>query len=133
MEQHVAHSIIICDDEPHVTQLMELMLSEAGFEVRIAPHGRRAFELACEAPPDLIITDFQMPLMNGLELALRLRERTDTAAVPVIMLTSRSHRVDPELLAQTSIAMVVPKPFSPRDVTAKAISLLEDSAERRAA
>lgn len=119
------HSILICDDEPHVTQLMGLVLREAGFTVRTASHGRMAFEMAAQEPPDLVVTDFQMPLMNGLELATRLREHAPTAEVPVIMLTSRSHRLDDAELALTSIVKLLPKPFSPREVTQEVSRVLE--------
>lgn len=122
-------SILICDDEPHVTQLLALNLEEAGFRVRDAPNGLRALELACEERPDLLITDFQMPLMNGLELARRLREEDATADVPILMLTSRSHRVDDAELARTSIVRLLPKPFSPREVTQEVLRLLSTTFE----
>lgn len=129
----MARSILICDDEPHVTQLMMLVLEEAGFSVRDASNGLRAFELACEETPDLVITDFQMPVMSGMELAIRLREHADTANVPVLMLTSRSHRVCMHDLASTSIVRMLPKPFSPREVTAEVLRLLQPPAESKAA
>ena len=119
------HSILICDDEPHVTQLMGLVLREAGFTVRTASHGRMAFEMAAQDPPDLVVTDFQMPLMNGLELAMKLRTHDATAVVPVIMLTSRSHRLNDEEMGLTSIVKLLPKPFSPREVTLEVTRVLE--------
>ncbi len=126
-------TILICDDEPHVTQLMGLTLGDAGFRVREAADGRKALELALAEPPDLVITDFQMPRMNGIELARHLRSRPETMRVPVIMLTSRSHRIDPGELAATAIVRVLPKPFSPRDVAAEAARLLRPDALAEAA
>jgi CheY-like chemotaxis protein len=126
-------TILICDDEPHVTQLMGLTLGDAGFRVREAADGREALDLALAEPPDLVITDFQMPRMNGLELARHLRSRPETTRVPVIMLTSRSHRIDADELAATAILRVLPKPFSPRDVAAEATRLLRPDALAEAA
>jgi len=122
--ESTARTILICDDEPHVPQIMGMTLGDAGFLVRTAADGREALGLAVAQPPDLVITDFQMPRMNGLELARHLRSRPETMRVPVIMLTSRSHRIDPGELAATAIVRVMPKPFSPRDVTAEAARLL---------
>jgi two-component system phosphate regulon response regulator PhoB len=104
---------------------MGLVLRDAGFTVRTASHGRMAFEMAAQDPPDLVVTDFQMPLMNGLELATKLREHEATADVPVIMLTSRSHRLDDEEMALTRIVKLLPKPFSPREVTQEVARVLE--------
>jgi CheY-like chemotaxis protein len=69
--------------------------------------------------PDLICSDFQMPLMSGLELAERLKATAETAHIPILMLTARGHRITPTQLAQTNIRTMLAKPFSARELVAK--------------
>jgi CheY-like chemotaxis protein len=72
--------------------------------------------LAGKHQPDLIITDYQMPLLSGLELCVKLRNDPRTEQIPVILLTARGFSLDKEDLANTNIRKVHPKPFSPREL-----------------
>ncbi len=108
--------ILVIDDEPHIVQVVSLKLRNAGFEVIVASDGEEGFELACEHRPDLIITDFQMPYMTGLELCRALASRQHTRSIPVIILTARGYALDEQDLAVGNIRDVVSKPFSPRAI-----------------
>src|SRR5581483_10190549 len=110
--------VLITDDEAHVRNVLALKLQTAGFEVRTCRDGAEAFEEAMHFHPALVLSDFHMPEMNGLELATALAKAEATRAVPVIMITSRGDTVDPALLAQTNIVELLEKPFSPRRVVA---------------
>ena len=119
--------ILVVDDETHITHVVALKLTNAGYRVVTAGDGEEAFELALAEHPDLIITDLQMPYMSGLELAKKLRRTQDLAATPVLMLTARGYALDQSELGQTNIKAVMSKPFSPRDVLDKARSALGDT------
>ena len=118
--------ILIVDDEAHIVQVLMLKLRNAGFGVMSASDGEEGLEVALKERPDLIITDFQMPYMTGLELCRALAEHETTCAIPVVMLTARGYAMDAEDLAISSgssqrggqplIREVLTKPFSPRAI-----------------
>lgn len=108
--------ILVCDDEPHIVHVVSAKLRNNGFEVICAGDGEEGFEAANENAPDLVITDYQMPFLSGLELCAKLRSEPRTAAIPVIMLTARGFSLADEDLKGTNIRKVLPKPFSPREV-----------------
>lgn len=120
--------ILIVDDEAHVRYIVELKLREAGYNVIVATNGRQAFELTARERPDLVVTDFQMPGEDGLELAIRLAEQPTTRDVPLLMLTARGHRVDAATLARTNIRAMLAKPFSPRDLVTRVHEVLDEVA-----
>jgi len=108
--------ILCVDDEAHILQVTSLKLRNAGYEVITATDGEEAFELASARPPDLVITDFQMPYMTGVELCRALKGNASTANVPVIILTARGYALDESDLCVGNIRHVVSKPFSPRAI-----------------
>lgn len=108
--------ILVVDDEPHIVQVVSLKLRNAGYEVLVAGDGEEAFEIACEQLPHLIITDFQMPYMTGLELCRALATRDDTRNIPVIILTARGYALDEQDLSVGNVRDVISKPFSPRAI-----------------
>jgi two-component system alkaline phosphatase synthesis response regulator PhoP len=111
----IARKVLLVDDERHIRHLVEYKLQSVGFTVLQASNGRAALEIARREKPDLIVTDFQMPEMNGLQLARKLKEDVWTAQIPLIMITSRGHRVPASELVDTEIRQLLPKPFSPRE------------------
>lgn len=119
-------SILVCDDEPHILHVLKAKLENAGHHVRMARDGEEALELVSEEVPDLLISDLQMPGLSGLDLCRRLRIDVRTAEVPVILLTAREYSVKTDDLSNTSIRIVLPKPFSPRAILAKVLDLLRE-------
>lgn len=117
--------ILVCDDEPHIIHVVAAKLRNAGFEVMTAADGQQGFEMACQAPPDLLITDYQMPYLSGLELCARLRAEPRTAQIAVVMLTARGYSLTESDLATTNIRTVLVKPFSPREVLKTAQEILQ--------
>lgn len=108
--------LIIADDETHIVHVLAYKLRNAGYDVRTAADGEEAYELAVQDPPDLIITDLQMPYMSGLEMCAKLKTNPATSNLPAIMLTARGHALAQTDLAATNIKMVLSKPFSPRQI-----------------
>lgn len=108
--------ILIVDDEPHVTCLLKKRLEKAGYTVVTAFNGEDALVAIQGQAPDLVLSDYQMPGCNGLDLAKRLGTNPTTNQTPVLMLTARGHKIEDSELEQTNIQHVVPKPFSGREI-----------------
>jgi two-component system, OmpR family, alkaline phosphatase synthesis response regulator PhoP len=116
--------ILVADDEAHILHVVSMKLRNAGFEVLTAVDGEEAYELCSAEKPDLLITDYQMPLMTGLELCTLLRGQESTRDIPAIMLTARGFDIEPEEMEAARISAVLAKPFSPREVLARVNDLL---------
>jgi len=106
--------ILVCDDESHILHVVSLKLRNAGYEVLTAADGQEALELAIAERPDLIITDYHMPSLSGLELCQKLKQDPATAKIPAIMLTARGYQLDPNDTRDSGILRMLSKPFSPR-------------------
>lgn len=113
---------LIVDDEFHIVQVVAIKLRNNGFDVATAENGSQAYDLACRTKPDIIVTDYQMPIMNGLELIEKLRQNPQTASIPVIMLTARGFSIEDRLQEQLRVSACLSKPFSPREV----LGIIED-------
>lgn len=81
-------TILIVDDERPLRELLRSLLEEGGYRVTMAIHGRDALARIEEALPDLIIIDLMMPVMGGVELYRRLKGRSETRTIPVIVLSA---------------------------------------------
>lgn len=121
-------TILVVDDETHIAHVVSLKLEQAGFRVVTASDGEEGFEAAVRERPDLVVTDFQMPVMTGLELSWKLREHPVTAHVPVLVVTARGHLLTDEDLARTNVKGLMCKPFSPRHLLEKVRELLGEGA-----
>ena len=117
-------TILIADDETHILNVLTIKLQNAGYRVITAQDGEEAHRLACEHLPELIITDYQMPLLSGLELCSRLRSSPATKDIPAILLTARGFSMSQHEKTQDNIREVVTKPFSPREILALADRLI---------
>jgi DNA-binding response OmpR family regulator len=125
--------ILIVDDEAYLTSIVTMKLNAAGYCTVCAADGEEGFKLAVAEKPDLIITDYQMPILSGLEMSIQLRHHPGTATIPVLLLTARGHRIDETQLAQTSVRHIVNKPFSSRDLLDKVRETLAPQAKASAA
>ena len=108
--------VLVVDDEIHIVHVVAIKLRNNGYEVISANNGSEAYELACDIMPDIIVTDYQMPVMSGMELVEKLRENVQTKDIPVIMLTARSFAISKEQQEQLQISDCLSKPFSPREL-----------------
>ena len=118
--------ILIADDEAHIRHIVRNKLEAAGFVAAVAHDGQEALCLAIEFLPDLLITDLQMPEMNGLDLCLSLRAQATTAHIPAIMLTSRGDILTEQQKSLAKIARLIDKPFSPRLLLATVQEVLKE-------
>ena len=108
--------VLVVDDEIHIIHVVAIKLRNNGFEVISAGDGAEGFKLACEERPDIIITDFQMPIMTGLEMVQKLRSCEQTKDIPVIMLTARGFAIGDEQGRDLKITESLSKPFSPKEL-----------------
>ncbi|MCZ6836423.1 MAG: response regulator [Planctomycetota bacterium] len=131
MTNRIQHRILIVDDETHILQVLSLKLRNAGYEVQTAMDGEEALELVNNNPPHLIITDYQMPILTGLELCQKLAAQEETALIPILMLTARGYSLSDNDLEIGNIKHVVHKPFSPRAILAMVEAMLAKSASSR--
>jgi two-component system alkaline phosphatase synthesis response regulator PhoP len=122
----MARKILIVDDESHILHVLSLKLRNAGYDVLTALDGEEGFDCALRDHPDLIITDYQMPYMTGLELCRALGQDKATTDIPVVMLTARGYALESEDLSLRNIREVVTKPFSPRAIVDHIHRILSD-------
>jgi len=108
--------VLVVDDEIHIVYVAAIKLRNNGYEVVTATNGAEAFELACAEKPDIIVTDFQMPVMTGLEFVEKIRQNEETKDIPVILLTARSFAISKEQEQDLQISGCLSKPFSPREL-----------------
>lgn len=120
--------VLVVDDEIHIVHVVAIKLRNNGYEVIPAENGAEAFELACQENPDIIVTDFQMPVMTGLELVEKLRQCEQTKNIPVILLTARNFAISQEQQEELQISDCLSKPFSPKEL----LGNIEDILYRRA-
>lgn len=117
MKTHFQQRILIAEDSCVMSGVMRFNLQKAGFEVEVAENGRIAAERLLAEPFDLLLTDFQMPEMDGDELCRRLRECPLNDEIPIIMVSAKGFELDiPSLQAELGIVEVIYKPFSPRQI-----------------
>ena len=111
--------VLIVEDEASIRDMVAFALRKADMEVVHAADARAALTAISDTPPDLILLDWMLPGMTGLELARRLRSEERTAEVPIIMLTARGEETDRVGGLEAGVDDYVVKPFSPRELIAR--------------
>jgi DNA-binding response OmpR family regulator len=109
--------VLLCDDEIHILRAAEFKLKRAGYEVQIASDGQEGWEHIQAGPPEIVITDCQMPRLDGFGLVQRIRENPATRDLPVLMLTAKGFELSyRELAEKYKVKGLIAKPFSPREL-----------------
>ena len=120
--------VLIADDEVHIIHVVAIKLRNNGYDVICASNGAEAYDLACREKPDIVVTDYQMPFLTGLELIDRLRKNDETRHLPVVLLTARSFAITDEQKQSLAVEECLSKPFSPREL----LKTIEDILYERA-
>ncbi len=120
----MAATILVVEDEPAIQELVACNLELAGHHTLRAESAEQALQIVREQLPDLIVLDWMLPGINGIEFARRLRGDKRTRAVPVIMLTARAEERDKLAGLETGADDYVTKPFSPRELNARVKAVL---------
>jgi len=119
--------ILIADDEPNQLELLSFNLAQAGFSITKAMDGQRALDLAEELQPDIIILDWMMPNLSGIEVCRMLRAMPETRMIPIIMLSARGEEGDRTLGLDVGADDYITKPFSPRELVSRVRAVLRRS------
>lgn len=109
-------TVLIADDEHHIRFMLEWKLKSNDVRILTAADGRTALSLAQKHLPALVISDYQMPYMDGVGLVRSLSQDPATANIPVILLTALEHRISRADLADTSVEHILRKPFRPSEL-----------------
>ena len=120
--------VLVIDDEPHVVQVMKTFLARAGFAVDIAANGEEGLRLIRENHPDAVITDYEMPRMDGRALIEAALELNDSGPRLIVLVTSRTDTELRDWVNQVDRIRFVEKPASPR----RLVRYIEDRLQPRA-
>jgi two-component system, chemotaxis family, chemotaxis protein CheY len=121
--------IVTAEDNPVMAHVVGFNLRQAGYEVFAARNGQEALTRLEQEPADLLITDYQMPILDGWELCQRVRERWSPHQLPIILLSAKGLEIDGDrLVAEGYVQRIVFKPFSPRELVRAAGELIGASA-----
>jgi len=120
----MAANILVVEDEPAIQELLSFNLQQAGHHVIGATSAEQAFSLLRDALPDLILLDWMLPGVSGIEFARRMKADAYTKAIPIIMLTARGEEQDKIAGFETGADDYITKPFSPRELTARIKAVL---------
>lgn len=116
--------IVIAEDEAAVSELLKYNLEAEGYETAIAADGDEAMLLLDERIPDLILLDWMLPKLSGIEICRRVRSRPQTANLPIIMLTAKAEETDRIRGLETGADDYVTKPFSTNELMARVRAVL---------
>ena len=116
--------ILVVEDEDALSTLLQYNLDKEGYEVLVASDGEEALTLVSEKLPDLVILDWMLPKISGIEVCRRLRQRTESRNVPIIMLTARGEETDRIRGLDTGADDYVIKPFAMSELSARIRAVL---------
>ncbi|MCK9990767.1 MAG: phosphate regulon transcriptional regulator PhoB [Rugosibacter sp.] len=117
-------TILVVEDESAIQSLIDVNLRRAGHEVMLAPDAETARRLVTATLPDLVLLDWMLPGMSGLDFARQLRRDVRTRDLPIIMLTARSDERDKIEGFDIGVDDYIAKPFSPRELVARIRAIL---------
>ena len=117
-------TILVVEDEPAIQELIAYNLKQAGHQPLRADNAEQALNLVANALPDLVLLDWMLPGLSGIEFARRLRADKRTRSIPIIMLTARSDEQDKLQGLETGADDYITKPFSPRELNARIKAVL---------
>jgi two-component system phosphate regulon response regulator PhoB len=120
----VKPSVLIVEDETGLVELLRYNLERAGFDVGVAGDGEEAMTAIAEHRPDLVLLDWMLPLMSGIEVCRQIRRQADTANLPIIMLTARGEEGDRIRGLDAGADDYVAKPFSPTELISRIRAVL---------
>jgi len=117
-------TLLIIEDESAIREMVAMALRPAGYELLEAETGERGLQLMREQPPDLILLDWMLPGMSGIDLVRRLRADASWSAIPIILLTARGEEEDKVRGFQVGVDDFMTKPFSTRELLSRVRAVL---------
>jgi len=125
---HTGQKILVVEDEPDIRKLVQYNLAQERYKVLEAEDGEQALKIVQRDRPNLLILDLMLPGLSGIELCRILRDRTDTARLPILMLTAKAGETDRVLGLEMGADDYLTKPFSPRELVARVRAILRRAA-----
>lgn len=125
--------ILVADDEPHIRRILQFLLEQEGFEVRLAEDGEEAWQAVASFHPDLVLLDVMMPRRDGFAVLEIIRAGFETARLPVILLTAKSEAADKVQGLRGGANDYIVKPFSHEELLLRVSNLLEATRREREA
>ena len=132
-KDQIAPRILVVEDDPSLGELLAYNLQAEGYVVDRAERGEEAELKLLESPPDLVVLDWMLPGVSGIEICRRLRARDETKSLPVIMLTARSEEAERVRGLSVGADDYVVKPFSVPELLARVRALLRRMSPERIA
>jgi Response regulator containing a CheY-like receiver domain and a GGDEF domain len=123
-------TVLVVDDSLSQRRALEQLLNDAGFHVLTARDGIEAANILQETKPDMVLTDLEMPRMNGIELTAHIRSKALIKSLPVIMITSRTTQKHRMMAEEAGINFYLVKPVREDDLLSKMQTLMEQTADR---
>lgn len=118
------YKITIVDDDRDIREMVEIILSQAGFQVRAAADGETALQCIQDNPPDLILLDVRLPGMSGYEVCRRIKRKPMLVDIPIVFLTARGQLDEIRQGLEAGAAEYFLKPFSPKGLVEKIQALI---------
>jgi phosphate regulon transcriptional regulator PhoB len=122
-----AQKILVVEDEPDIRKLVQYNLTQERFSVLEAEDGEQALKLLQRERPSLVILDLMLPGVSGMELCKLLKQRSETANLPILMLTAKAGEADRIVGLEMGADDYLAKPFSPREMVARVRAILRRS------
>ena len=119
--------VCIVEDEPAQVELLSYNLAAEDYKTVVAETGHLALDLVEETNPDLVILEWMLPDISGIDVCRRLRSREDSKSIPIIMLTARGEETDRVQGLETGADDYIVKPYSPKEMIARIRALLRRS------
>jgi two-component system phosphate regulon response regulator PhoB len=104
-------TVVLAEDDPDIQLVARLSLKRAGFTVTVVSNGQEALDAVRRQPPDVVLLDWMMPEIDGLETCRRLKANPETAAIPVVFLTAKSQEAEIQRGLSIGASGYVTKPF----------------------
>ncbi len=126
-------TILIVDDEKELVGLVSLHMNMSGFGILTAYDGKEALEACVSKCPDLVVLDLMMPKIDGIEVCRILKNRPDTRAIPIVILSALSDTEEKLKAFGVGADDYVTKPFSPRELSIRVRKILEREEVKKSA
>jgi len=123
-------TVLVVDDDADIRELITWKLSQAGYTTLAASDGEAGLTAAVDGVPDLILVDWMMPKMTGIEVCRALRDDPVTSRIPIILLTAKAQEAEVERGFAAGVDDYIVKPFSPREMLGRIEAVLARSEAR---
>jgi two-component system alkaline phosphatase synthesis response regulator PhoP len=125
-----SHKVLVVDDEPDILELLQYNLIKEGYEVKTAPDGKKALEVAKDFVPNLILMDIMMPNIDGVETGRRMREMPELSSTYIIFLTARAEEYSEVAAFDIGADDYITKPIKPRALMSRISALFRRESKK---